>query len=146
MILFFTQNISYKIQQKRFYKQWIKDIAKQHNVSNGDINIIFCSADDLLNINKRFLNHDYHTDVITFDYSDLTSKRIIAGDIYIGIETVRTNAKVYGASSFEQELRRVIAHGIFHLLGFSDKTPEDQAYMRNLEEVAIKRFDEMCVQ
>ena len=85
-----------------------------------------------MEINRRYLSHDYYTDIITFDYTD-TEKKIISGDLMISIDTVRANAQAFGVP-FENELARVIIHGVLHLLGYGDKTPEEEAHMHALED------------
>ena len=96
----------------------------------GDVNIIFCSDNYILDINIRYLQHDYFTDIITFDYCE---DKILSGDLFISIDSVQENAKEYG-SDFEEELHRVIVHGILHLIGYDDHTPEDQKIMRSKED------------
>ena len=101
------------------------------------INYIFCSAQHLLEMNKQFLGHDYYTDIITFDYSDLKGEGIIHGDIYIDVETVADNARQYGATRLE-EMRRVVVHGVLHLCGQKDKTPRANAQMHRKEDKYLK--------
>ena len=100
----------------------------------GEINYIFCSRLYLLNLNQTYLNHHDHTDILTFDQS--TTPGTVSGDIYISVDQVRDNAKQY-AVSFQQELKRVMVHGILHLLGYNDKTPEEQKEMRKKEEAYL---------
>lgn len=113
--------------------QWIKSIIKKHSKLLGDISYIFCSDDYLLKINQEHLNHNYYTDIITFDY---TKDEIISGDIFISIDRVKDNAKNFN-QEFNQELARVIIHGILHLLGFKDKSKEEAQLMRKKEEEAL---------
>ena len=96
----------------------------------GSINIIFCSDNYILDVNQRYLNHDYFTDIISFDYCE---GNVISGDLFISIDTVRDNAEFYKADSFDNELQRVMVHGVLHLIGYDDHTPEDQALMREKE-------------
>ena len=96
----------------------------------GDISIIFCSDPYILDINQRYLQHDYFTDIITFDYCE---GKVLSGDLFISIDTVRENAAEYGAS-FEEELNRVMVHGLLHLIGYDDHTPEEQKEMRSKED------------
>jgi rRNA maturation RNase YbeY len=126
---------------KRLMKHWIKDVAAGYSQNTGEINYIFCSENDILKINNQFLTHDYFTDIITFDYS-IPEKRLISGDIYISPETVRSNAEEYGAT-FEEELNRVIIHGILHLCGQNDKSAEDEKIMRAKENEALERLNEL---
>lgn len=103
----------------------------------GEVNYIFCSAQRLLEMNRQFLSHDYYTDIITFDYSDLKGEGIIHGDIYIDVETVADNARQYGATHLE-EMRRVVVHGVLHLCGQKDKTPRANAQMHRKEDKYLK--------
>ena len=96
----------------------------------GDISIIFCSDPYILDINQRYLQHDYFTDIITFDYCE---GKVLSGDLFISIDTVRENATEYGAS-FEEELNRVMVHGLLHLIGYDDHTPAEQQEMRGKED------------
>lgn len=104
----------------------------------GAVSVVFCSDERLLEINNKYLNHNYFTDIITFDYSDPEKKKI-AGDLMIGIGTVRDNAAAFG-TTFENELQRVIIHGILHLCGYGDKTPEEAARMKSLENKYLDLF------
>jgi rRNA maturation RNase YbeY len=102
----------------------------------GDINFIFCSDEYLLKINKQFLNHDYYTDIITFDYS---SDTLLSGDLFISVERVLENSKIY-KTVFQEELRRVMIHGILHLMGYKDSTNEESQKMREAENGALSLF------
>jgi rRNA maturation RNase YbeY len=117
-------------------KQWIKNTIEANNKEMGDISYIFCSDDQLLDINKEFLNHDYYTDVITFDYSETEN---VSGDIFISIDRIRDNAKILELSYLD-ELHRVIIHGVLHLLGFKDKTKEESKNMRRLEDECLSEL------
>ena len=136
MITFHSQNISFPNISKRKTTHWIKTIAQQYDRKIGNIVIIFCSDECILKINREFLQHDYYTDIITFDYSE---NDIISGELYISLDTVKTNAEKFG-ESFEKELHRVIIHGILHLCGQNDQTPEEQAEMREKEDLAVKTY------
>jgi rRNA maturation RNase YbeY len=116
--------------------KWIVEIIEDKLMSCGPLSIIFCSDDYLLNINQQYLNHDYHTDIITFNYS---SRRIISGDLFISTDTVRTNADIFKVS-FTQELVRVIFHGILHLLGWDDHSEGEKLEMRNMENFWLHKF------
>lgn len=120
---------------------WLIAIAKQESKQLSCLNYIFCSDDQLLTINKDYLNHDYYTDIITFDY---TEGDLVAGDIYISVDRVAENAKAYGVS-FEHELMRVVAHGCLHLLGYKDKTDEEQNLMTKKEEASLSLLKEIGV-
>lgn len=114
-------------------------MAKQEGFTIGDINYIFCDDEYLLKINLEYLNHDTLTDIITFDYVE---KGVLSGDIYISIERVRENSEIFSVP-FEQELHRVLAHGVLHLCGYKDKSDEDAAVMRKKEDFAIQLFSEV---
>lgn len=118
-------------------KDWIKGTIDLFNIRVGDITIVACSDDYLLKTNRDFLNHDYYTDIITFDYS---SETIISGDLLISIDRVKDNASQL-KSSFDQELNRVIIHGVLHLLGHKDKSKKDKASMTQAENEALLRFN-----
>lgn len=115
---------------------WVSQVASLHGKKVGEINYIFCSDTRILEINQQYLQHDYYTDIITFDYSEQDN---ISGDIYIGTETVASNALLLGFP-YETELDRVIIHGILHLCGFKDKTPETEKIMHEKEDEALKLF------
>lgn len=114
-------------------RRWIKTIAAHYGFAVGNIHYIFCSDQRELEINREFLGHDYYTDVITFDYSTPTT---INGDIFISLETIQSNAEMIGVS-FDNELMRIIIHGILHLTGQMDKTPETKAEMTAKENHAL---------
>ncbi|MDR3286131.1 MAG: rRNA maturation RNase YbeY [Prevotellaceae bacterium] len=136
MIRFFTENISFDLKNKRKIKQWIADVAKSENKNIGEINFIFCSDSHLLDINKKYLNHDYFTDVITFDFCEGVN---ISGDIFISIDTVRANAIEY-QQLFDDELHRVMVHGILHLCLYCDSTKSEIAVMRSKENIYLKKM------
>ena len=121
---------------ERKVSRWIRSVAADYNFAVGNINYIFCSDERELEVNRQFLGHDYYTDVITFDY---TSGKTLNGDIFISLDTVRSNAEMVGAP-FEEELRRIIIHGILHLTGQGDKTPETKAQMTAKEEKALAKW------
>lgn len=105
----------------------------------SDIAYIFCSSEYHLNINRSYLGHDYNTDVITFDYSDLVRSRVVSGDIFIDPHTVFSNSQTLG-TPFEEEIMRVIIHGILHLCGHGDKTPEEEQEMREAEDKCLALY------
>ncbi|MDD4636465.1 MAG: rRNA maturation RNase YbeY [Bacteroidales bacterium] len=119
--------------KKREMNSWIKTVATAHGMKIGVITYIFCDDDHILKINKEYLNHDYYTDIITFDY---TEDGIISGDIFISLDTVRSNALQF-KTSYEEELNRVIIHGILHLCGIEDKTPQARKVMEANENEAL---------
>ena len=122
------------LSQKNKIKAWIKSVVEKKGMKVGDISYIFCKDEYLLNINKTYLNHDYFTDIISFDYSD---KDKVAGDLFISIDRVLDNSKSLN-QEFEQELYRVIIHGVLHLLGLKDKTEKEEKEMRKAEEECLK--------
>ena len=106
------------------------------------MNYIFCNDDYILNINRQYLNHDYFTDIISFDYSEYdyeTQKTLVSGDLFISLDTVRSNSKLIGVE-FEEELHRVIIHGVLHLLGFKDMTEQEEKEMRKEEEECLRNM------
>ncbi len=111
------------------FNSFISNILISEKKTEGDVVLIFCSDEYLLEINKKHLNHNYYTDIITFDYC---VENIVSGDLYISIDRVKENAKTFN-DSFINELSRVVIHGVLHLCGYSDKTEADQKNMRNLE-------------
>jgi rRNA maturation RNase YbeY len=126
----------FEIKALKDYTDWVNRVLDSENAELGNISFVFCDDDYLLDLNQRFLNHDTYTDIITFDYSE---KGSISGEIYISIERVRENAKEF-AQRFEDELLRVMAHGLLHLLGYKDKTEKDIMEMRDKEEDKMKMF------
>jgi rRNA maturation RNase YbeY len=132
-IFFFTEEINFKFGYKSKYKKWINNVAVKENRTIGNINIIFCNDAKILEINKKYLNHNYFTDVITFD-NCIGNK--LNGDIFISIDTVKRNAEIYNCL-FNNELNRVIVHGILHLIGYSDHSYDDKEVMRNLENIYL---------
>lgn len=118
------------------YSSWISNIIVSENKTEGDINYIFCNDDFLLNINQQYLNHDTFTDIISFDYSVGNE---LHGDIFISTERVSENATEFGVS-FQNELLRVMAHGVLHYCGYKDKTESDEQIMRSKEDDKINMF------
>ena len=123
--------------KKSLLKKSLIDISETHNTTIKNLTYIFCSDDYLLNINKQFLNHDYYTDIITFPYHEGSD---IEGEIYISLDRITDNA-IKQKVSFENELFRVIAHGLLHLIGYSDKSSNNKKIMRKEEDQAIKIFE-----
>lgn len=125
---------------KRAVGAWMRAAAAEEGFSLGEVDVIFCSDRYLLEINRRYLQHDYYTDIITFDYSEAGS---LSGDLFISVDTVRNNAEEYGVM-FHVELLRVIIHGVMHLAGYKDKTDPDAAKMRERENHYLnKRSDDL---
>ena len=129
MVSYFTEDTSFQFKHKRLNNRWLKLVAQSEVRRLGDISIIFCSDNFILDINIKYLNHDYFTDIITFDYCE---DDIISGDLFISVDSVRENAAFYG-TEFEDELNRVIVHGVLHLIGYDDHSEEDIAQMRAKE-------------
>ena len=118
---------------------WLKNIVSMHDAIPGNLSYIFCNDNYLLDINNRFLKHDFYTDIVSFDYCD---KKLISGDFFISTERVLENSVLYEVS-FNDELLRVIVHGLLHLLGFSDSTDEEKTKMRSLENECLEIFKEL---
>ena len=112
---------------------WLRRVAESHGRRVGDINYVFCSDEEILSLNRQYIGHDYYTDHIGFDYS---AGDVLSGDIYVGIETVATNAELFG-KTYDVELHRVIVHGLLHLVGIKDKTDAERAEMEAAEDAAL---------
>ncbi|MDO4736031.1 MAG: rRNA maturation RNase YbeY [Bacteroidia bacterium] len=136
MIRFYQKETKFNLQYKAIVKKWIKGVVEASGKRVGDINIIFCDDESLLEINKQFLNHNYYTDIITFDYCEGVT---ISGELYISVDTVEANAKEYEVS-FRDEMHRVIIHGILHLIGFDDHSEQQTAQMREQEDLALDQL------
>lgn len=136
MVKFIAEDIEMPALDERKVSRWIRAVAADYGFSVGQIHYIFCSDERELEVNRQFLGHDYYTDVITFDY---TSGQTLNGDIFISLDTVRSNAETVGAS-FEHELHRIIIHGVLHLTGQGDKTPETKVQMTEKEELALAKL------
>ena len=126
----------FELVERIYYADWISRIISSEDDKLGRLNYIFCDDEYLLGINRQYLNHDTYTDIITFPYDDMGG---ISGDIFISIERVRDNVKEYQVD-FDAELKRVMAHGVLHLLGFGDKSEEEADLMRSKENEKIKLF------
>jgi len=125
-----NEDVSLPKFQKRKITSWLKETIVAEGKSTGDISFIFCSDNYLLEVNKQYLNHDYFTDIITFDYVE---NNVISGDIFISCDRVRENATEF-KTGFENELSRIIVHGVLHLLGYKDKSKKDKLLMTNKED------------
>ncbi len=136
MIKFVTEDIEMPALNERQITRWIKSVAADYGFAIGNINYIFCSDERELAVNREFLGHDYYTDVITFDYSTAST---LNGDVFISLDTVRSNAEMVNAT-FEHELHRILIHGVLHLTGQGDKTPETKAEMTAKEEKALAKL------
>jgi rRNA maturation RNase YbeY len=133
MIRFESDDCQLPVFNQAHVSGWIASVAAFHGKKAGEINYLFCSDAKILEYNRQYLDHDFYTDIITFDY---TEGDLIVGDIYIGIETVASNAAQLGLPE-DRELMRVIIHGVLHLCGYKDKTPEDEANMHQQEDIAL---------
>ena len=120
--------------KKRITTEWIKEVANSYGKRLGDIAYIFCSDEKILEVNRQYLQHDYYTDIITFDY---TEGDRISGDLFISLDTVKTNADQF-AQSYNEELNRTIIHGILHLCGINDKGPGEREIMEAAENKALE--------
>ena len=142
-INFLKADISFVPKQKKLLRQWIALTIQAHHKKLGQIDYIFCSDEYLLQMNKQYLNHHTLTDIITFDYSnELTAE--VAGEIYISINRVRENAEVFKCT-FNDELHRVMIHGVLHLCGFKDKTKNQKQIMRAQEDEAIQSLKKLQI-
>lgn len=120
-------------------EKWIAAVAKTHNRIVGPLTYIFCDDPKIIEVNRQFLNHDYFTDIITFDYS---RGRMVSGDMFISLDTVLSNSELVGAT-YERELLRVIIHGVLHLCGINDKGPGEREMMESFENQALALLDEI---
>lgn len=137
MIYFFNEDIEMPIIDIEQKTHWLSQVIYKNNKQEGNINFIFCTDTYLLEVNKKYLNHDYYTDVITFDYSE---KTMISGDIFISIDRISENSETFNVS-FDKELSRVLVHGILHLLGYNDKSIEEKKAMTFWEDKYLKDLE-----
>ncbi len=138
MIRFFSENISFKLKKKTNLKKWLLDVFELEKAKAKDINFILCDDNYLLDINKKYLNHNYYTDIITFDTS-LEDDKHISGDIFISLDMVKENAENY-KTGFENEILRMLIHGILHLLGYKDKDEKNKKIMTLKEDFYINLY------
>ncbi len=129
MVSYFVQDTDFKFVKRRLNNAWLKLVAESEVRKLGNINIIFCSDNYILDVNMKYLQHDYFTDIITFDYCE---GNVLSGDLFISVDSVRENS-VFFKTEFADELNRVIVHGILHLIGYDDHTPDEQKTMREKE-------------
>ena len=130
MIAYYTQATDFVFKGKQFNNKWLRMVAESEIKRIGDISIIFCSDNYILDVNMKYLQHDYFTDVITFDYCEGDK---LSGDLFISVDTVRENAKLYN-TDFNDELNRVMVHGILHLIGYDDHSQKDKQLIRKKED------------
>lgn len=129
MVSYYTEDTAFAFKDKRLNSRWLKFVAESESKRLGDIGIIFCSDNYILDVNIKYLQHDYYTDIITFDYCEGNR---LSGDLFISVDSVKENASFYG-TDFAEELNRVIVHGLLHLIGYDDHSEEDIAVMRAKE-------------
>ncbi|MCQ2203353.1 MAG: rRNA maturation RNase YbeY [Bacteroidales bacterium] len=139
MITFVEEEVNARLKERRLIKKWIKQVAESYNYKLGDICYIFCNDEKILATNIEFLQHDYYTDIITFDYVE---GDILSGDMFISVDTVKSNSELF-SGSYEDELHRVVIHGILHLCGLKDKAPADEKKMRAAEDKALKMLSQL---
>ncbi len=133
MITYQTDGVKMPTIKRREISAWVKSVAQSLGKKVGDVAYIFCNDEKILEVNREYLQHDYYTDIITFDY---TEENTISGDLFISLDTVRSNSDQLGVS-YDQELRRVIIHGILHLCGIDDKGPGEREIMEEHENKAL---------
>ena len=135
-ISFHNESVNNKTPSKRLLKAWIKEFVANHGKKVGELAFVFCSDEKILEVNQNFLQHDYYTDIITFDYSE---GEVISGDVFISVERVLENAASHQVD-YNTELLRVISHGVLHLIGFQDKEEEKKDEMTRNEDLCISLF------
>ncbi len=138
MLHFVTENIDMPPINPARIENWLRRVAAGYGFALGDITYIFCDDNRILEVNRQFLQHDYYTDVITFDY---TTPGRVSGDIYLSLETIRSNAEMVGVDYID-EVHRILVHGLLHLTGQGDKTPETKAVMTEKEDKALAIINE----
>ncbi len=132
-VIYQAEDVKFPVLKRRETTNWIKSVVVFYQKKLGDIAFIFCSDEKILEINKQYLQHDYFTDIITFDYSE---GKTISGDLFISLDTVKSNSEKFN-TTFDEEMHRVIIHGILHLCGFKDKSSKDEKLMRDAENNAL---------
>lgn len=133
-VRFFTEDLQFKLPHPRKTSNWIKATILKERKEPGNLNFIFCSDEYLHSINVQYLNHTTYTDIVTFDNSE--TKELIEGDVFISVERIKENASKFN-TSFDEELHRVIIHGVLHLIGYSDKGTTNKAAMRRKEDTYL---------
>ncbi len=137
MISYFFEDTAFQFKKKTLNSKWLRLVAESEIRRVGQINIIFCSDNYILDVNQQYLQHDYFTDIITFDYCEGDR---LSGDLFISVDTVRENSIEYG-TEFDDELNRVIVHGVLHLIGYDDHSDDDIAVMRKKEDYYLSLRD-----
>lgn len=139
-IFYYSEDIEFPAINQDAVSGWVRKVAETHGKKTGDISYIFCSDEKILEVNRQYLQHDYYTDIITFDY---TSGNKISGDLFISLDTVKTNAEKFN-TEYNEELHRTIIHGILHLCGINDKGPGEREIMEENENKALAILPEEC--
>jgi rRNA maturation RNase YbeY len=137
MIQFFAEDVDYDLPNPTKVKRWLKFVIESESFTLNQMNYIFCSDEYLLNMNREHLQHDYYTDIITFDTSD--DEKQVEGEIYISTDRVKENAQTMEIT-FDEELRRVIVHGVLHLVGYNDENDLAKSKMRGKEDFYLKNY------
>lgn len=140
MIRYFQEDTDFVFKHKLLNNKWLKFVAESEVRKLGEIGIIFCSDNYILDVNMKYLQHDYFTDIITFDYCE---RNTLSGDLFISVDSVRDNADFYG-TEFEDELNRVIVHGLLHLIGYDDHSESEQKMMRSKEDYYLSLRPVVC--
>jgi rRNA maturation RNase YbeY len=135
-MIHFNYELNFRLPHEAQHRVWAETCGRVEGFEIGDINFIFCDDAYLLKINQEYLGHDYYTDIITFDY---VVGKMLSGDVFISIDRVTENARTYRVS-FEEELKRVMAHGLLHLMGYKDKSDQEKQLMRKKEDEKLKMF------
>jgi len=137
MIAYYSEQTDFILKGKVKNNQWLRLVCESEIRKPGDISVIFCSDDYILDINNRFLSHDYFTDIITFDYCEGDK---VSGDLFISVDSVKVNAELYG-DGFDREIHRVMVHGVLHLIGYDDQTEAEKKIMREKEDYYLSLLD-----
>lgn len=137
-IAYYAEEVKLPAIKKKAVGDWIRKVASLYGKRTGDISYIFCSDEKILEVNKQYLQHDYYTDIITFDYTEGTK---ISGDLFISLDTVKSNSENFG-TDYTEELHRIIIHGILHLCGINDKGPGEREIMTQKENEALALLPE----
>ena len=136
MITYNTENVKMPAIRRRDVSRWVRQVAASYGRRVGEIGYLFCNDEKILEVNREYLSHDYYTDIITFDY---TEGDVINGDLVISLDTVRSNTELFG-KAYDDELLRVIIHGILHLCGINDKGPGERELMEAAENKALAMY------
>src|SRR5574344_411297 len=139
-IAYYAEEVKLPAIKKKAVGDWIRKVASLYGKRTGDISYIFCSDEKILEVNKQYLQHDYYTDIISFDYTEGTK---ISGDLFISLDTVKSNSENFG-TDYTEELHRIIIHGILHLCGINDKGPGEREIMEAAENKALKMITLPC--